>query len=154
MRALLQRVTHAAVTVHGRETGRIGPGLLILLGIAATDTATDAQYLVDKTVNLRIFPDEQNRFHHSALDTRAELLIVSQFTLYADTRKGRRPAFTQAAPPEQAQPLYHHAVQLYRNTGLAVATGRFQEQMQITLRNDGPVTLLIDTADRHLPRRP
>lgn len=153
MRALLQRVAHAAVTVEGQEIARIGPGLVILLGIAAGDDETDAQYLVDKTVHLRIFADTQNRFNRSALDMGAELLVVSQFTLYADTRKGRRPSFSPAAAPDTARRLYDYAVQLFRDAGLSVATGVFQEYMQVSLQNDGPVTLLLDSADRHTPRR-
>ena len=153
MRALIQRVVHAAVSVEGREVGRIGPGLAVLLGVGAEDTEADARYLVDKVVNLRIFADEQNRFNRSALDTGAELLVVSQFTLYGDTRKGRRPDFTQAAPPEQANNLYEHTVGLFRAAGLTVATGLFQEYMQVSLQNDGPVTLLLDSADRQRPRR-
>ena len=153
MRALLQRVAHAAVSVEGQEIARIGPGLVILLGIAAGDDETDAQYLVDKTVHLRIFADGQNRFNRSALDGGAELLVVSQFTLYADTRKGRRPSFSSAAAPDTARRLYEYAIQLFRNAGLPVATGVFQEYMQVSLQNDGPVTLLLDSADRHTPRR-
>ena len=153
MRALLQRVAQASVTVGNEEVGRIGPGLVALLGVAAEDTEEDAKYLVDKTVNLRIFADDRNRFNRSALDAGAELLVVSQFTLYGDTRKGRRPDFTKAAPPEQAQRLYQHAVDLFRAAGLTVATGVFQEYMQVSLQNDGPVTLLLDSADRHRPRR-
>ena len=153
MRALLQRVARATVSVNEQEVGRIGPGLVVLLGVSAEDTAEDARYLVDKTLNLRIFADEQNRFNRSARDTGAELLVVSQFTLYGDTRKGRRPDFTKAAPPEQAQSLYEHAVDLFRQAGITVATGIFQEYMQVSLQNDGPVTLLLDSADRHRPRR-
>ncbi|CAI7997529.1 D-aminoacyl-tRNA deacylase [Geodia barretti] len=153
MRALIQRVAQAAVTVNDREVGRVGPGLVVLLGVSADDTETDAKYLVEKTVNLRIFADDQNRFNLSALDTGAELLVVSQFTLYGDTRKGRRPDFTKAAPPDQAQRLYEHTVGLFRDAGLTVATGVFQEHMQVSLQNDGPVTLMLDSADRHRPRR-
>ena len=153
MRALIQRVAQAAVTVDDKEVGRIGPGLVALLGVAAEDTEEDAKYLVDKTVNLRIFADDRNRFNLSARDAGAELLVVSQFTLYGDTRKGRRPDFTKAAPPEQAQRLYQHALDLFRAAGLTVATGVFQEYMQVSLQNDGPVTLLLDSADRHRPRR-
>ena len=153
MRALIQRVAQAAVTVNDREVGRVGPGLVVLLGVSADDTETDAKYLVEKTVNLRIFADDQNRFNLSALDTGAELLVVSQFTLYGDIRKGRRPDFTKAAPPEQAQRLYEHTVGLFRDAGLTVATGVFQEHMQVSLQNDGPVTLMLDSADRHRPRR-
>ena len=153
MRALIQRVTQASVAVSDREVGRIGPGLVVFLGVAAEDTESDAQYLVDKSVNLRIFADEQNRFNRSALDIGAEFLIISQFTLYAGTRRGRRPDFTQAAPPEQAQRLYEHTVGLFQATGLTVATGVFQEYMQVSLQNDGPVTLMLDSADRQRSRR-
>ncbi len=153
MRALIQRVTQASVAVSDREVGRIGPGLVVFLGVAAEDTESDAQYLVDKSVNLRIFADEQNRFNRSALDVGAEFLIISQFTLYAGTRRGRRPDFTQAAPPEQAQRLYEHTVGLFQATGLTVVTGVFQEYMQVSLQNDGPVTLMLDSADRQRPRR-
>ena len=153
MRALIQRVAQASVTVGDREVGRIGAGLVVLLGVSDEDTEDDARYLVEKTVNLRIFADDQNRFNLSALDTGAELLVVSQFTLYGETRKGRRPGFTRAAPPEQAQRLYEQAVGLFRGAGLTVATGVFQEYMQVSLQNDGPVTLMLDSADRHRPRR-
>ena len=153
MRALIQRVSQASVTVGPEDVGRIGPGLVVLLGVSAEDTEADAQYLVDKTVNLRIFADQQNRFNLSALDTGADLLVVSQFTLYGDTRKGRRPDFTRAAPPDVAQRLYEHTVTLFEAAGLTVATGVFQEYMQVSLQNDGPVTLMLDSADRHRPRR-
>ncbi len=153
MRLLLQRVNHASVTVNDHEVGRIGPGLVGLLGVCTEDDEADAQYLVEKTVNLRVFPDDRNRFDLSANDVNAQLLVVSQFTLYGDTRKGRRPDFTNAAPPEQARRLYEHAVSLFRATGLTVATGVFQEYMQLTLQNDGPVTIMLDSADRHRPRR-
>lgn len=153
MRALVQRVAQAWVQIEGQEVGRIDQGLVVLLGVAEEDTEDDARYLVEKISNLRIFADEQNRFNRSALDVGAEFLIVSQFTLYADTRKGRRPDFTQAASPQKAEHLYQHAVELFRTTGLKVATGRFQEYMQVHLQNDGPVTLMLDSADRHRPRR-
>ena len=153
MRALIQRVASATVLVEGLEVGRIGPGLVIFLGVGREDEESDAQYLVDKIVNLRIFADEENRFNRSALDVGAEFLLVSQFTLYAGTRKGRRPDFAQAAPPEDARRLYEHAIDLFRQSGLKVATGRFQEYMQVRLENDGPVTILLDSADRQRPRR-
>ena len=153
MRALIQRVARASVTVEDQEVGAIGPGLLVLLGVSNEDTEEDAQYLVDKTANLRIFADQQNRFNLSALDTGADLLVVSQFTLYGNTRKGRRPDFTRAAPPDLAQRLYEHTVNLFQEKGLHVATGVFQEYMQVTLQNDGPVTLMLDSADRHRPRK-
>ena len=139
--------------VNGQEVGKTGAGLLIFLGVAAEDQDADAQYLADKIVNLRIFADEGNRFNRSALDLGAELLLVSQFTLYADTRKGRRPDFTRAAPPDQAQRLYEHMADLLRQTGLKVATGSFREHMQVRLQNDGPVTIMLDSGDRHRPRR-
>lgn len=153
MRALVQRVTEASVEVEGGEVGRIGPGLLALLGVAAEDEEADAEYLVPKIANLRIFADGDSRFNLSALDVNAEVLVVSQFTLYADTRRGRRPDFTRAAPPEHAQRLYEHTVSLFRDTGLAVATGRFQAYMQVKSQNDGPVTILLDSADRQRSRR-
>ncbi len=153
MRVLLQRVAEASVTVGGQEVGSSGTGLVVFLGITTDDGEADARYLVDKTVNLRIFSDERNRFNRSALDVKAELLVISQFTLYTDTRKGRRPDFNRAAPPEQAERLYDHVVELFRQTGLKVDTGRFQEHMQVRLQNDGPVTLLLDSSDRHGSRR-
>ncbi len=153
MRALVQRVVHASVLVDGQAVGHIGPGLVVLLGVGREDQEADARYLVEKIVNLRIFADDQDRFNRSALDVGAEVLVVSQFTLYADTRKGRRPDFTGAAPPQQAQELYEYTVALLRQRGLTVATGRFQEHMQVVLQNDGPVTLLLDSADRQRPRR-
>lgn len=153
MRALVQRVVEASVLVEGQEVGRIGLGLVVFLGFAGDDEESDSLYLVEKTVNLRIFADSENRFNRSALDVGAELLLVSQFTLYADTRKGRRPDFNRAAGAEQAREAYEKAVALFRNTGLTVATGRFQEYMQVLLQNDGPVTIMLDSADRNRPRR-
>ena len=153
MRALVQRVVEASVLVEGQEVGRIGLGLVVFLGFAGDDEDSDSLYLVEKTVNLRIFADSENRFNRSALDVGAELLLVSQFTLYADTRKGRRPDFNRAAGAEQAREAYEKAVELFRNTGLTVATGRFQEYMQVLLQNDGPVTIMLDSADRNRPRR-
>ena len=153
MRALLQRVVEASVDVDGHEVGRIGPGLVVLLGVSREDEEADAQYLVEKLVNLRIFSDRQNRFNLSALDVGAEFLLVSQFTLYADTRKGRRPDFTKAAQPQDAQRLYEHVADLLQRQGVKVATGRFQEHMQVRLQNDGPVTMLLDSADRQRSRR-
>ena len=153
MRALIQRVAEAAVEIDGVEVGEIGQGLVVLLGVADEDDEADARYLVEKIVNLRIFADDENRFNRSALDVGAEFLVISQFTLYADTRRGRRPDFKRAAPPQRAEQLYDHTVQLLKDSGLSVATGRFQEYMQVRLQNDGPVTLLIDSADRQRPRR-
>ena len=153
MRALLQRVTAAAVSINDREVARVGKGLVVLLGVSREDGEEDARYLVDKTVNLRIFPNGDSHFDRSALEVEAELLIVSQFTLYAGTRKGRRPDFTAAAPPEEAEPLYDRAVELFKGTGLRVETGRFRELMTVTIQNQGPVTLMLDSADRLQSRR-
>lgn len=153
MRALIQRVAKASVAVGNETAGEIGPGLVILLGVSKEDDEADAKYLVEKISNLRIFADDENRFNRSALDVGAEFLVVSQFTLYADTRKGRRPDFNQAAGPEEAKRLYEHTVRLFRDAGITVATGRFQEHMQVALENDGPVTLMLDSADRKRPRR-
>ena len=153
MRALVQRVSNASVWVGGQEIGAIGAGLVVLLGVAEGDTEDDARYLVEKISNLRIFADQSNRFNLSALDTGGELLLVSQFTLYADTRKGRRPNFSRAAGPEDAGRLYEKTVEFFRETQLKVETGRFQEYMQVRLENDGPVTIMLDSADRQRPRR-
>lgn len=153
MRAVLQRVTAASVEIAGEEVGSIERGLLVLLGVSADDEEADAAYLVPKIANLRIFADDDGRFSVSALDSGAELLVVSQFTLYADTRRGRRPDFTRAAPPDVAERLYEYAVSLFRDTGLKVATGRFQEYMQVRLQNDGPVTIILDSSDRQRSRR-
>jgi D-tyrosyl-tRNA(Tyr) deacylase len=153
MKALVQRVTKASVSVAGETTGEIGAGLVVLLGVAKEDDEADARYLVEKIANLRIFAEDENRFNRSALDIGADVLVVSQFTLYADTRKGRRPDFNQAAGPEVAKRLYDNTVQLFRGIGLTVATGTFQEHMLVSLENDGPVTLMLDSADRQRPKR-
>jgi D-tyrosyl-tRNA(Tyr) deacylase len=126
-------------------TGEIEAGLLILLGVATPDTADDASYLVEKILNLRIFPDEAGKMNRSVLDTQGALLVVSQFTLYGDCRKGRRPGFDAAAPPEQARTLYETFVEIARRSGLRVATGVFQAHMEVSLVNDGPVTLIIES---------
>ncbi len=152
MRALVQRVTRASVAVE-QVVGRIEKGLVVFVGIGQDDEDEDARYVVEKVVNLRIFDDEDGRFDVSALDAAAQLLVVSQFTLYADVRKGRRPSFTDAAPPEKAQALFDRTVGLFRETGLRVETGRFQQRMVVDIQNDGPVTLMVDSADRHRPRR-
>ena len=148
MKALVQRVTSASVSVAGKEVGKIGRGLVILVGVAAGDKEEDAQYLVPKITNLRIFADEQGKFNLSALDIGGELLLVSQFTLLADTKKGRRPSFVNAAPPDRAEELFRYFVELVSASGLKVATGRFQQYMQVEIHNDGPVTLLLDSRDR------
>ena len=153
MRALLQRVTGASVTIDGEAAGSIGTGLVILVGISRDDTEAEAAHIVEKAVNLRIFSDDEGKFQHSALDIGADLLVVSQFTLYGDTRKGRRPSFTKAASPADAESLFARALDLFRETGLRVETGRFQAYMDVALHNDGPVTIMLDTADRDRPRR-
>ncbi len=153
MRALLQRVARASVRVDGEIIGEIGPGLVVFVGIARGDLETDSDYLVKKLTNLRIFPDSEGHFNLSALDAKAELLVVSQFTLYAETRKGRRPSFIEAAGPEDARTLFDTFVRRLFGTGLKVATGRFQAHMLVEIHNDGPVTILLETADRGLTRR-
>jgi D-tyrosyl-tRNA(Tyr) deacylase len=145
MKALLQRVTRASVTVDGEKVSQIGQGLVALVGVAQGDSERDAQYLADKTVNLRIFSDEAGKFNLSLLDIRGELLAVSQFTLLADTRKGRRPSFTQAALPGEAEALFNSFVEVARASGLKVSTGRFQQHMLVEIHNDGPVTILLDS---------
>jgi D-tyrosyl-tRNA(Tyr) deacylase len=145
VKALLQRVIRASVTVDHEEVGKIGRGLVVFLGVASGDSEKDADYLAQKVVNLRIFADNEGKFNLSALDVHAELLIVSQFTLLADTRKGRRPSFIAAAPPEQADSLFAYFVEQARATGLNVATGRFQTYMQVEIHNDGPVTIMLDS---------
>ncbi len=148
MKALLQRVSRASVSVAGEEVGRIARGLVVFLGVAEGDSEKDAQYLIQKIVNLRIFADEAEKFNLSALDISGELLLVSQFTLMADTRKGRRPSFIEAAPPEQAEQLFDYFVGLARESGLKIATGRFQQYMQVEIHNDGPVTIMLDSRDK------
>ena len=148
MKVLLQRVTGASVSVAGEEVGRIGRGLVVFVGVASGDTERDAQYLAQKTASLRIFADEAGRFNLSALDIKGELLVVSQFTLLADTRKGRRPSFVEAAPPAQAEVLFEQFVEKARATGLKVETGRFQQYMQVEIHNDGPVTILLDSREK------
>jgi D-tyrosyl-tRNA(Tyr) deacylase len=148
MKALLQRVTTARVNVAGEEVGRIGQGFVVLVGVAVGDTEEDSDYLVQKIVNLRIFPDDASRFNLSILDIGGELLLVSQFTLLADTRKGRRPSFTNAAAPDKAEELFSKFVNEARSTGLKVSTGRFQQYMQVEINNDGPVTIMLDSRDR------
>jgi len=148
MKVLLQRVTGASVSVADEEVGRIGLGLVVFVGVANGDTEKDAQYLVQKIVGLRIFADEEGRFNLSVLDTKGELLVVSQFTLLANTRKGRRPSFIEAAPPEQAEALFEQFVEQARTTGLKVETGRFQQYMQVEIHNDGPVTIMLDSREK------
>jgi len=148
VKALLQRVTSASVTIDGEVVGSIGRGLVVFVGVADGDSPKDADYLAQKLVNLRIFADAAERFNLSALDIKAELLLVSQFTLLADTRKGRRPSFTEAAPPPRAEELFEHFVGEAKASGLKVATGRFQQYMQVEIHNDGPVTIMLDSRDK------
>ena len=150
MKALLQRVTEASVSVAGEVVGRIGQGLVVFVGVADGDTEKEARYLAQRTVNLRIFADGEGKFNLSVLDIKGELLVVSQFTLLADTRKGRRPSFVEAAPPAQAEELIEQFVGEVRTTGLKVETGRFQQYMQVEIHNDGPVTILLDSKDKKL----
>ena len=153
MRALVQRVSNASVTIEGHLVSAIKQGLVVLIGVGKGDSEPDAQYLADKIANLRIFSDEADKFNLSALDIGGEALVVSQFTLLADTRKGRRPSFTEAAPPEQAEPLIETFVQLLRAVGLKVETGRFRQNMLVEIHNSGPVTIFIDSEERLKPRR-
>ena len=148
MKVIYQRVTSASVTVAGRVIGEIGAGVLLLVGITATDTAADAEKMAKKIAGLRMFSDADGKFNDSLLDVQGSALAVSQFTLYANTRHGRRPDFLAAARPEQAQPLFEEFVRQLRAAGIAdVQTGEFGADMQVALVNDGPVTLVLDTAD-------
>jgi D-tyrosyl-tRNA(Tyr) deacylase len=147
MRALLQRVIRGRVTVAGRPTGEIGAGLVILLGIGAGDSEREVELLANKIAHLRIFADGEGRFNLSALDVKAGMLVVSQFTLYADCRKGRRPSFTDAARPETASLLCDQFVARLRGLGFQVETGEFQADMLVEIHNAGPVTIWLDTAD-------
>lgn len=148
MKALVQRVTKASVSVNAEIVGKIGHGLVVLVGVAREDTERDAIYIAEKIVNLRIFSDEASKFNLTALETGAEILIVSQFTLLADTRKGRRPSFEAAAPPEQAEALLNYFIDRVVESGLKVETGRFQQHMLVEIHNDGPVTIVLDSKDK------
>jgi D-tyrosyl-tRNA(Tyr) deacylase len=143
---LVQRVSEASVTVGDETVGRIGAGLLVFIGLSKDDSEAEARHIVDKTVNLRIFPDETGRFNRSALDVGAALLVISQFTLYGDTRRGRRPWFGRAAAPARAEALYEELIVRLRACGLRVSGGRFQAHMAVAAVNDGPVTILLDSA--------
>ena len=145
MRALIQRVSSASVSIDGKIEGKIGPGIVILLGVTHDDTGKDAEYLADKCVNLRIFEDTEGKMNHSTLETKGGVLIISQFTLYGDTRKGRRPSYTDAARPETAIPLYEKFISEVRKTGLKTETGRFGAEMLVDIKNNGPVTLLVES---------
>lgn len=145
MRAVIQRVAHASVAVDGEVIGRCGVGLLVLLAVAPEDTEAQARWLANKLAGLRVFPDDQGRMNRSALDVGGEALVISQFTLYGDCRKGRRPSFVKSAGPELAEPMYERFCELLAGAGLAVARGRFAADMKVSLLNDGPVTLIVDT---------
>ena len=147
MRACIQRVSEAGVTVGGEVTGQIGRGLLVLLGVGPADGAAQAERLAEKIVGLRVFEDDAGKMNLSLAEVTGEMLVVSQFTLYGDCRKGRRPSFTDAAPPELAERLYEAFVDAAKKNGVAVGTGKFREHMLVSLVNDGPVTLWIDTDD-------
>ncbi len=153
MRALIQRVAEGRVTVEHEVVGAIGRGLVVLLGIAASDGIAEATVLADKVAHLRIFGDSEGKFNRSLLDEGGAVLVVSQFTLYADTRKGRRPSFARAAAPGHAAPLVEYFCQALRVQGVQVASGRFGTMMQVHLVNDGPVTIWLDTDDWQRPRR-
>ena len=146
MRAVVQRVSRAKVTIGGQIAGQIGRGLLVLLGVGSADTANDADYLAEKVINLRIFEDPDGKMNLSVAEIGGAVLAVSQFTLYGDVRRGRRPSFDAAAPPQPARELYQYFVERIRAAGLRCETGRFQEMMQVELVNEGPVTILLDSA--------
>lgn len=147
MRAVIQRVSRAKVTVENETVGEIGAGILIFLGVGNQDTETDALYLLEKTLNLRIFEDSAGKMNLSLLDTNGALLVVSQFTLYGDARRGRRPSFSNAAAPEKAKALYDFFAAEARNRAAKVETGQFQAMMDVELTNDGPVTIMLDSAN-------
>lgn len=155
MRFVIQRVTHAKVTVEDEVTGEIGDGFMILCGISREDSEEDIDYLVSKTVNLRIFraEDDSSGFDLSLSDVAGSILLISQFTLYANTRKGRRPGFTDAASPDVAEPMFNRVVDAFEMEGVKVETGVFGAMMLVELANDGPATFIIDSEDRHKPRR-
>ena len=145
MKVVIQRVRRASVKVNNKIIGKIGSGLVVLIGVGEGDTEKEAEHFADKIVNLRIFADENDKMNRSALDINGEILAVSQFTLYGDTKKGRRPSFVKAAGPEKAEKLFNYFVAKLRGTGLKVATGKFQAMMLVEIHNDGPVTLVIES---------
>jgi D-tyrosyl-tRNA(Tyr) deacylase len=148
MRAVIQRCSSGSVTVDGELIGQVGRGLVVLLGVAGGDTQADLDYLVDKIVGLRIFEDAAGKMNLSLQEVQGEMLVVSQFTLLADTRKGRRPSFLEAAQPEIAEQIYQQFVALVRALGITVATGKFRAEMQVALVNEGPVTIVLDSRQR------
>ena len=146
MRILIQRVEKASVSVDGRLKGKINKGLLIFVGISKSDTNSDIKYVVDKSVNLRLFPDVNGKFHFSVRDIKGELMVISQFTLYGDTRRGRRPSFSDAMGPVEAEEIFNKVIEMFKsNSGLTVAEGQFGSHMDIKSINDGPVTILLDS---------
>jgi D-tyrosyl-tRNA(Tyr) deacylase len=144
LKAIVQRVTQAQVTVDNQVLGRVQSGLVVLLGIGSADGEAEAQWMASKIANLRIFADDEGKFNRSVLDVGGAILLISQFTLYGDARKGRRPSFTKAAPPEVAEPLIERVLQLLADEGVSVATGRFQAHMLVEIHNDGPVTIILE----------
>ena len=152
MRVLVQRVSRAYVTTNSETVGSIAKGLVIFIGITHKDTEADARYIVDKVTQLRIIDNEQGKFTYSPVNVKAELLIVSQFTLYGDTRKGRRPSFLDAAPPDEAKTLFMQTLDMFSETGLKIATGQFQAYMSVSIENDGPTTIIIDSLNNDVDR--
>jgi len=148
LKALLQRVSSASVKVEQELLGSIRKGLVILLGIESEDDDLDIQYIVNKSLNLRIFDDDSGKFNYSLLETQAEILLISQFTLCSDTRKGRRPSFINAAAPAKAEDLFFRSLQEFKSFGIVVETGRFQSYMSVEINNDGPVTIMLDSKDK------
>ncbi|HHV16231.1 MAG TPA: D-tyrosyl-tRNA(Tyr) deacylase [Gelria sp.] len=146
MRAVVQRTTGSRVLVNDQEIARINNGLMVLLGIKRGDSTSDADYLMDKIINLRIFPDENDKMNLSLLDVNGEILLVSQFTLYGDARKGRRPSFSNAELPDAALPLFEYSTNILHEAGIKVQTGEFGANMTVEISNDGPVTILLDSA--------
>lgn len=152
MKAILQRVTHGQVTVDDSVTGKIDIGFVVLLGVGHEDTEEDADYLTEKIVNLRVFNDDAGKMNLSLIDVAGSILAISQFTLFADTRRGRRPSFIDAAPPEKATQLYEYFMKKVTSTGIPVEKGVFGAHMVVDIRNDGPVTIILDSTDRKRPR--
>jgi len=148
LRVLLQRVSKASVSVESQIVGEISQGFVVFLGVSKDDSDKDTRHIVEKVTNLRVFADSEGKFNLSALDTKANLLIISQFTLYADSSKGRRPSFLQAALPEKAERMFNQAVDLFTETGLNVQTGQFQATMMVSIDNDGPFTVMLDSEDK------
>ncbi len=145
MRAVIQRIKSGSVTVDKKQISKIGPGLLVFLGVSHSDTTSDAEYLADKVANLRIFEDQDAKMNRSLIDAGGELLVVSQFTLYGDCRKGRRPSFINAAPPEKAEKLYEYFTEQIKKKGIPAQSGQFRAMMDVSLVNDGPVTLILES---------